>query len=87
MINHFAREAMSQISLREFMDMCLVGPDLTTEQCAMPALMWVRGIGPIGFWSVVKGLTEADLGDRCNAEWRERLAMLRRAWRGDPFQA
>lgn len=84
LIKHFARKGMSQISLRELMNMCLGGPYLTTEEFAMPSLSWVCGIGPLGFWSVVNGLTGADFGGRCNMEWRERLAMVKWVWRRDP---
>ncbi len=30
----------------------------------------VYGVGKIGFWSVVNGLTGMDLGSRCNEEWQ-----------------
>lgn len=35
-----------------------------------------RCAGVKGFWSVVSRLTESDLGESCNQEWRKRLARL-----------
>jgi hypothetical protein len=33
------------------------------------------------FWSTVKRMTELDLGEQCNQEWRRRLARLKQATR------
>ena len=34
------------------------------------------GLGKKGFWSVVKGLTDLDMGTRCNQEWQTRLVKV-----------
>lgn len=44
----------------------------------MPPWLRVRGVGKIGFWSVVNGLTGMDLGSRCNEEWQKRLVEVKR---------
>jgi hypothetical protein len=43
----------------------------------MSPLLRVKGVGKKGFWSVVNGLTEMDLGRRCNEEWQKRLAKIK----------
>jgi hypothetical protein len=65
------------IGLREFMDMCLDAPMEGLNFMTRP-LLRVRGVGKIGFWSVVNGLTGMDLGGRCNEEWQKRLVEVRR---------
>jgi hypothetical protein len=44
----------------------------------MPPLLRVRGVGKLGFWGVVNGLTKLDLGERCNEEWGRTLEMVKR---------
>jgi hypothetical protein len=80
LLDHFAGTGKVQVSVRELMDMCLDGPtergELTT-----PPLLEVCGIGRKGFWSVANGLTNTDLGNRCNEEWRgNRLPKVRQNW-------
>ena len=43
----------------------------------VPPLLRVCGIGKKGFWSVVNGLTDMDMGNRCNEEWRKKLLMVK----------
>jgi hypothetical protein len=63
------------------MDMCLDGP-MDREEFMAPPLLKVSGIGRKGFWSVANGLTNIDLGSRCNEEWRSnRLPKVKWNWR------
>jgi hypothetical protein len=43
----------------------------------VPPLLRVRGIGNRGFWSVANGLTDIDMGSRCNDEWQKRLVKVK----------
>ena len=76
LLKHFAKTAKIQISLRELMDMCLDAP-VEGLDFRMTPLHRVRGVGKIGFWSVVNELSGMDLGNRCNEEWRKRLARIK----------
>jgi hypothetical protein len=76
LLDHFAEVGKQQITLREFMDMCLDAP-VEGLDLMMSPLLRVRGVGKIGFWSVVNGLTGMDLGDRCNEEWRKILVKVK----------
>ena len=42
----------------------------------MSPLLRVYGLGKKGFWSVVKGLTDLDMGTHCNQEWQARLVKV-----------
>jgi hypothetical protein len=76
LLDHFAEVGKQQITLREFMDRCLDAP-VEGLDLMMSPLLRVRGVGKIGFWSVVNGLTGMDLGDRCNEEWRKILVKVK----------
>jgi hypothetical protein len=39
------------------------------------------GVGKIGFWSVVNGLTGMDMGKRCSEEWQKRLVKVKEKWK------
>jgi hypothetical protein len=80
LLDHFAEAGKERLSLRELMDMCV---DARVEglDFMMAPLSRVYGVGKIGFWSVVNGLTGIDAGSRCNQEWRERLAKVKQKWR------
>jgi hypothetical protein len=60
LMDHFVAVGKRQISLRELMDMCLDAP-LEGLDFMMSPLLRVYGVGKIGFWSVVNGLTGMDL--------------------------
>lgn len=78
LLDHFEETRREQISLRELMDMCLDSP-VEDRDFITPPLLRVCGIGKKGFWSVANGLTNMDLGNRCNEEWRgNRLPKVRR---------
>ena len=75
LVDHFAEKMQDQISLREFMDMCVDAP-VEGLDFMMSPLLRVYGLGKKGFWSVVKGLTDLDMGTRCNQEWQKRLVKV-----------
>ena len=75
LIDHFVATGKRQISLRELMDMCLDAPVQELDFMMSPMLR-VYGLGKKGFWSVVKGLTDLDMGTRCNQEWQTRLVKV-----------
>ena len=83
LVDHFAEKKQDQISLREFMDMCLDAPVEGLDFMMSPMLR-VYGVGKKGFWSVVNGLTDLDMGTECNQEWQKRLVKVmikhRPAW-------
>jgi DNA-binding CsgD family transcriptional regulator len=76
LLKHFANLGRDRISLGELMKMCLNAPDGLLN-VSWPPLMRVCGIGRQGFWSVVSGLTNAGLGDRCSEEWGRRLDQVK----------
>ena len=76
LMEHFVKVGQQQISLRELMDMCLNAP-VEGLDFMMSPLLRVHGVGKKGFWSMVKGLTELDLGRRCNEEWQKRLTKIK----------
>jgi hypothetical protein len=75
-IRHYEGKITAGISLRELMDLTIptVAPAKPGFQLA--PLLAVRCVGLEGFWSMVNRLTESDLGEWCNSEWRERLTRL-----------
>jgi len=80
LMDHFVAAGKQQISLREFMDMCLDAP-VEGLDCMMSPLLRVYGVGKKGFWSVVNALTGMDLGSRCNMEWQWRLVKVKQKHR------
>lgn len=76
---HFARTEQTQISIRELMDMCLQRPQVSKATIRTP-LLRVSGIGKKCFWSVADGLTNTDMGSRCNEEWQSRLVRVKQYW-------
>jgi hypothetical protein len=80
LLDHFVETGKEWISLRELMDMCLDSP-VEGRDFMTPPLLRVCGIGKKGFWSVANGLTNMDLGSRCNEEWRSnQLPKVKRNW-------
>jgi hypothetical protein len=79
LLKHFARTEQTQISLRAWMDMCLP-PPRNSEGSMLPPLLRIVGIGKKCFWTVADGLTNTDLGSRCNEEWQSRLVRVRQWW-------
>jgi len=79
LLDHFTEEGRDQISLRALMDMCLEGA-ADKWGFRSPPLLKVYGIGRKGFWSVVNGLTNLDMGNQCNEEWRTKLVKVKQRW-------
>lgn len=79
LLQHFKQEDIEQISLRELMDLAF-SDRASPELQSYPALFRVRMVGKYGFWSVVRRLTELDLGHNCNREWQRRLRAMERVW-------
>lgn len=77
----FAWSKTEQISLRGFMDLVISERTHAQAGYLITPLLDIRNIGVKGFWTAVGRLTEADLGEKCNREWRRKLARLRQASR------
>jgi hypothetical protein len=80
LLKHFARNGQTQISLRELMDMCLPPTRYSEYPIEPRCLLRIVGIGKKCFWSVVDGLTNTDLGNRCNEEWQTRFVRVKQCW-------
>ena len=83
LLKHFARTGQTEISLRALMDMCLQ-PPRNPDASGLPPLLRIVGIGRRCFWSVADGLTNTDLGNRCNEEWQNRLVRVKQYWGRPP---
>lgn len=70
-----------ETSLREFMELVISEKRHAKPGYLIAPLLDMRCIGVKGFWSAVRRLTESDLGQRCNQEWRKRIARLSQASR------
>ena len=75
LVDHFVEKKQDRISMRELMDMCVAVP-VEGQDYTMTPLLRVYGLGKKGFWSVVKGLTDLDMGAKCNQEWQARLVKV-----------
>ncbi len=75
LMDHFAEKNQDLISLRELMDMCLDAP-VEGFDFMMSPLLRVYGVGKKGYWNVVNGLTDPNLGTRCNQERQTRLVKV-----------
>jgi hypothetical protein len=81
LINHFERQKVPEVSLRVLMDLAISEEKHSKPGYVITHLLNIWCIGLEGFWSVVRGLTESDLGESCNEEWRRRISRLRGASR------
>ncbi|SPE59153.1 hypothetical protein SBV1_300027 [Verrucomicrobia bacterium] len=81
LIHHYKWEERSAICLRQLMDLAISEEDHPRPGYQLTPLLRVRCVGIEGFWSLVSRLTQADLGERCNQEWKTRLERLRRCSR------
>jgi len=77
---HFKDCNQNEISLREMMDMVFFEKANDTTCFNMTPLLKIWCLGKCGFWSIVKGITEMDLGPKGNQEWKQRLDKLRWHW-------
>jgi hypothetical protein len=80
LLKHFARTEQTQIGLRALMDMCLPPTRYSGDPIEPLCLLRIVGIGKKCFWSVVDGLTNTDLGNRCTEEWQNRLVRVKQYW-------
>jgi hypothetical protein len=72
---------VAELRLREFMDLVVSEKPHARPGFLITPLLDFRNVRLHSFWSTVRRLTESDLGDRCNQEWRRRLARLKHASR------
>jgi len=79
--NYFQWRQMTEISLRELMDLVISEKQHARLGYLISPLIDLRCMGRRGFWSVVRQLTELDLGERNNQEWTGRLRRLRQCSR------
>lgn len=79
--NSCRRENASRLSLREIMDFVISDKPHPKPGFLHAPLVDFRNVRLKTFWETAKRLTELDLGDRCNQEWRRRLERLRQASR------
>src|ERR1035437_1642757 len=80
-IHHFKWAKIPEISLRELMDVTISEQVHPKAGYLITPVLDFRCIGVEGFWSLVSRLTESDLGERCNEEWRKQPTRLHKASR------
>ena len=84
----FEWDRVERTSLREFMELVISEKRHEKPGYLIAPLLDMRCVGVKGFWSAVRRLTESDLGELCNREWRNRLGRLSHSsrivgdWRG-----
>lgn len=81
LLNHFEWNHVSEISLRELMDLIIPLSTHPKPGYLLAPMLDFRFVGVDGFWSMVSRFAESNLGERGNQEWRVRLAKLRDATR------
>lgn len=72
---------VTESSLREFMELVISDQPHPKPGFLLTPLVDFRNVRLKTFWETARRLTELDLGDRCNQEWRRRLRRLRQASR------
>jgi hypothetical protein len=72
---------VTELSLREFMELVISDKPHPKPGFLLTPLVDFRNVRLKTFWETVKRLTELDLGDRCNQEWKRRLERLKQAQR------
>ena len=77
----FEGNRIEETSLREFMELVISEKRHAKPGYLIAPMLDMRCVGVKGFWSAVRRLLESDLGERCNQEWRKRLARLSEASR------
>lgn len=75
-IHHFEWGKTPEISLLELMELAISDKQHPKPGFLLTPLLEVRCVGVEGFWSLVGRLTQVDLGEACNREWRRRLTRL-----------
>ncbi len=81
LVHHFEWCQNKEISLRDLMDLAVSEKRDARKGYVITPLLDFRCVGVKGFRSVVDQLTNLDLGESCNGEWRKRLERLKRGWR------
>lgn len=76
LIYRFRAVGQRRARLRELMDLAPAAP-IAGLNFMMSPLLRIPGLGRKGFWCVVNGLTEMDLGTQGNREWQERLTKVK----------
>jgi hypothetical protein len=77
----FEGNRIEETSLREFMELVISEKTHAKPGYLIAPLLDMRCVGVKGFWSAVRRLLESDIGERCNQEWRKRIARLSEASR------
>ena len=72
------------LTLLEFMDLVLSDTGESTVNIQNSRLLGLPGVGEKGYWSAARALTGLDMGPRCNALWRKRIANLQGQWQITP---
>lgn len=80
------RTMVTELSLRELMDLVISNEAHPKPGFLLTPLVDFRNVRLKTFWETVRQLTELDLGDHCNQEWRRRFEKLRQASRLDGGQ-
>lgn len=68
------------LTLKELMDVVLIGEGATTVHMQTSALLAMDGVGIKGFLAAAIALTTLDMGSRCNALWHRRIVRLKGPW-------
>jgi len=72
---------VTELSLRDLMELVISDNPHPKPGFLLTPLVDFRNVRLKTFWETVERLTELDLGERCNQEWRRRLERLRQASR------
>jgi len=80
-IHHFVRQRTPDISPLELMELAISDKLHPKPGFLLIPLLRVQCVGVEGFWSLVGRLTQVDLGETCNREWRRRLSRLQKCSR------
>jgi hypothetical protein len=75
-IHHFEWGKIPEIALLELMELAISDKQHPKPGCLLTPLLEVRCVGVKGFWSLVGRLTQVDIGETCNREWRRRSTRL-----------
>lgn len=73
---HWDGRGSTSITLREVMDLISLPTGDPSQSFGTTPLFRVCGIGKYGYRFVVDGLSNFDLGEKCQREWEQRLKLL-----------
>jgi hypothetical protein len=80
-LKYFKQRGTNQLSLRELMDFVLLETAETVVHYQNSRLLGIKGVSKTGFFSMANGLSNVDLGSRCNEAWQKRISNLNQNWR------